>query len=99
MSARGIPREVGNSFTDAALSSGGPLIDQGPHGIDIARWLMGCPRPLSVFAMTSNITVPPAGRTSDGAEWDIYSAEGFAVGILTFADNRSITIHTSYCAN
>jgi predicted dehydrogenase len=99
MSARGVPRQVSNSFTDATLSDGGPLIDQGSHGIDIAWWLMGCPRPLSAYAMTSNTTVPSAGRTPDGAEWDVYSVEDFAVGILTFADNRSITIHTSYYAN
>lgn len=99
MSARGIPRQIGNSFTDTALSSGGPLIDQGSHGIDIAWWLMGCPRPLSAYAMTSNIAAPPIGRTPDGAEWDTYSVEDFATGILTFAENKSITIHTSYYAN
>jgi predicted dehydrogenase len=99
MSARGVPRQVRNSFTDALLSDGGPLMDQGSHGIDIAWWLMGCPRPLTAYAMTSNVTVPPAGRTPDGAEWDVYSVEDFATGILTFADNRAITIHTSYYAN
>ena len=99
MNARGIPRQIGNSFTDAALSSGGPLIDQGSHGIDIAWWLMGCSRPLSAYAMTSNIAVPLAGQTPDGAEWDVYSVEEFATGILSFQDNKSITIHTSYYAN
>jgi predicted dehydrogenase len=99
MSARGIPRQIDNSFTDATFSSGGPLIDQGSHGIDIAWWLMGCPTPVSAYATSSNITVPPKGRSPNGAVWDVYSVEDFATGILTFHGNKSITIHTSYFAH
>ncbi|MBL6599440.1 MAG: Gfo/Idh/MocA family oxidoreductase [Alphaproteobacteria bacterium] len=99
MNARGIPRQVGNSFTDAAISGGGPLIDQGAHGIDLAWWLMGCPAPRTAFAVTSAVTAPKSGRTPSGAEWDVYTVEDFATGILTFADQRSITIHTSYYAH
>jgi len=99
MNARGIPGQVANSFTDVAISGGGPLIDQGAHGIDLAWWLMGCPAPRTAFAVTSALAAPKSGRTPSGARWDVYSVEDFATGILTFADRKSITIHTSYYAH
>lgn len=99
MSARGVPRQIDNSFTDKTKAGGGPLIDQGAHGIDIAWWLMGCPTPTSAFAVTSEITAPDVGRTPGGAEWDVYTVEDFATGVLTFEGGRSITIHTSYFAH
>ena len=49
--------------------------------------------------MSSNIAVPPTGRSPNGAEWDVFSVEDFATGILTFRGNKSITIHTSYYAH
>ena len=44
---RGIPGK-GGWFTTKAQSGGGPLIDLGVHMIDLAIWLMGSPRPVSV---------------------------------------------------
>ena len=51
---RGIPgMEAGTSqsgqgkwFFDKKLSGGGPLIDLGVHRLDLAMWLMGCPKPV-----------------------------------------------------
>ena len=37
-------------FTDPALAGGGALIDMGVHAIDTARYLLGDPEPLRVFA-------------------------------------------------
>ena len=96
MSVRGVPRQFGNSFTDYSLSGGGPLMDQGAHGLDIAWWLMGCPVPVSVFATISDKTAPECGCTPDGAEWDVYSVEDFACGIVTFETGASLSLHTSY---
>ena len=99
MSARGVPRQVNNSFTDLTKAGGGPLIDQGAHGIDLAWWLMGCPTPKSAFAVTSGIMAPGRGRTTSGGAWDVYTVEDFSAGILTFSGGASIGISTSYLAN
>ena len=99
MASRGIPVQVANSFTDKRLSGGGPLIDQGSHAIDLAWWLMGCPSPLSAFAVMHDGTAPRTGTTKNGAEWDVYNVEDFATGIVRFKNNKSITIRTSYFSN
>ena len=50
---RGIPGR-GGWFTTKAQSGGGPLIDLGVHMIDLAMWLMGNPKPVSVSGCTYN---------------------------------------------
>ena len=99
MATRGVPVQVGNSFTDYEQSGGGPLIDQGSHALDVAWWFLGCPKPVSDFCVTSDRTAPRKGKISSGAEWDVYSVEDFATGIIRFENDSSITIHTSYFAN
>lgn len=99
MSARGVPRQIANSFTDRGQSGGGPLLDQGAHGLDIAWWFMGNPTPVSAFAVASDKVAPPRGRTPDGATWDVYTVEDFVVGLVRFDGGRAISIHTSYYAH
>ena len=41
-------------FTNISTAGGGPLIDLGSHFIDLAWWIMGNPKPISVFTYTSN---------------------------------------------
>ncbi|WP_243633159.1 Gfo/Idh/MocA family protein [Paenibacillus xerothermodurans] len=48
---RGIPGK-GGRFTNKSLSGGGPLIDLGVHFIDLAVWLIGNPKPVSVTGAT-----------------------------------------------
>ena len=43
----------GGWFTDPALAGGGALADMGIHAIDTARFLLGDPPPLSVYARIS----------------------------------------------
>ena len=42
----------GGWFGDKARSGGGPLIDLGVHVIDLTRYLMGRPQPVSVYGAT-----------------------------------------------
>ena len=42
----------GGWFCDKSRSAGGPLIDLGVHVIDLTRYLMGNPRPVSVYGVT-----------------------------------------------
>ena len=51
---RGIPGR-GGWFTTQALSGGGPLIDLGVHMIDLAIWLMGNPKPVTVSGCVYNV--------------------------------------------
>ena len=44
---RGIP---GGWFSCTKYAGGGPIIDIGVHRIDLAWYMMGCPRPVSVMA-------------------------------------------------
>jgi len=46
---RGLPG-FGGWFGQKKLSGGGPIIDLGVHRIDLAMWLMGNPRPVTVSA-------------------------------------------------
>jgi predicted dehydrogenase len=39
-------------FTRRAHAGGGALIDLGIHGLDLAWWLMGCPRPVAATGAT-----------------------------------------------
>ncbi len=48
---RGIPG-FGSWFTNHDLAGGGALMDIGVHMVDLALWLMGNPRPISVTGMT-----------------------------------------------
>lgn len=50
-------RRIGNPggwFSDKSKSGGGPLIDLGVHVIDLSRYLIGMPKPVSVFGATFN---------------------------------------------
>jgi len=51
---RGLPG-FGGWFGQKKLSGGGPIIDLGVHRIDMAMWLMGSPKPVSVSASTYNV--------------------------------------------
>ena len=42
----------GGWFGDKSRSGGGPLIDLGVHVIDLTRYLMGNPKPVSVYGVT-----------------------------------------------
>ena len=50
-------RRIGNPggwFSDKSKSGGGPLIDLGVHVIDLSRYLMDLPKPISVYGATFN---------------------------------------------
>jgi len=44
----------GGWFGDKSRSGGGPLIDLGVHVTDLARYLAGNPKPVSVYGVTFN---------------------------------------------
>ena len=67
--ARGIPK-LGGWFGQKALSGGGPMIDLGVHRLDLALWLMGYPKAVSVSASSYDMLGAKIAEAS-GAKYDV----------------------------
>jgi predicted dehydrogenase len=99
MRRRGIPGW--GVFTQKDKQGGGPLIDIGCHLLDLTFWLMGHPKPVSV----SGLTYAKFGHRSDVlgllGQWDYnnFTVEDFAVGLVRFEDGSSLTVESSFAAN
>ncbi|MFB3893841.1 MAG: Gfo/Idh/MocA family protein [Phycisphaerae bacterium] len=101
---RGIPGK-GGWFTNKAMSGGGPLIDLGVHYIDVAMWLMGNPRPVSVTGMTyqkfAHTSVSDSVHSQFGEKKDegVIDVEDLASGFIRFANGASLQIEFSWASN
>lgn len=96
----------GGWFSNKALSGGGPIIDLGVHVIDLTRYLMGNPQPVSVYAVASerlgrrdylknHVGWTPKGASAD----DVSDVEDFASAMIRY-DNGAVThLITSYDFN
>ena len=96
----------GGWFGDKSRSGGGPLIDLGVHVIDMARFVMGNPKPVSAYGITFNklgnrknlVDQPPyvsIGSTSD----DICDVEDFASAVIRFENGGVVSVETSFDLN
>lgn len=96
----------GGWFSDKTLSGGGPVIDLGVHVIDLTRYLMGNPKPVSVYAATfekigkrDNLKTGPGWEPKDAKPEDPYTVEDFASALIRY-DNGAVThLETSYSLN
>ncbi len=97
----------GGWFCDKARSGGGPVLDLGVHVIDQTRLLMGSPKPVSVYAMTSNrLGFRPELKNKVGwspmaSKFDtgISDVEDFGTALIRY-DNGAVTLlETSYSLN
>ena len=86
----GIPG-AGTWFTRKAQAGGGPLIDLGVHMIDLTRWLMGNPRPVSVVGATY-------ARLSDSVEGD-FDVEDLATAFIRFEGDVTLVVETSWASH
>lgn len=95
----------GGWFAEKEKSGGGPIIDLGVHMIDLLRYLMGNPKPVSVYAVTyANIGERPELKT--GVSWtsadgkkEVCSVEDFGSVMIKY-DNGAVTqLETSYSMN
>lgn len=86
----GIPGP-GTWFTRKAQAGGGPLIDLGVHMIDLARWLMGNPRPESVVGATY-------ARLSDPVE-GVFDVEDLATAFIRFEGGITLVAETSWASH
>lgn len=96
----------GGWFANKKLSGGGPVIDLGVHVIDLTRYLMGNPKPVSVYAATfdklgkrDNLKTNPDWVPKDAKPDDPCTVEDLATAIIRY-DNGAVTmLETSYSLN
>ncbi|WP_256758876.1 Gfo/Idh/MocA family protein [Cohnella sp. WQ 127256] len=94
---RGIPGR-GGWFTTKELSGGGPLIDLGVHMIDMAMWLSGNPKPVTVTGSTYRKFAdrPDASGLIPAGTFDV---EDLAAGFIRFDNGASLQIEFSWASN
>jgi len=85
----------GEWFVTAARSGGGALMDIGVHILDLAWWLMGCPRPLAVVGNTFLKIAP-----------DLFAEKGIAIDVdemvtaqITCEGGRMLHFTAAWCCN
>jgi predicted dehydrogenase len=87
---RGIPG-AGTWFTQKAKSGGGPLIDLGVHMIDLTRWLIGNPKPVSVVGAVYS----KFGHTVQGT----IDVEDMAIGFIKLEGGVTLIAETSWASH
>ena len=97
----GIPG-LGGWFTTRALAGGGPLIDLGVHMLDLALYMMGYPRPVSVngatyaeFGPRGKGAMAYGTRPADPAQ-AIFDVEDFATGFIRFENGATLVLEASW---
>jgi predicted dehydrogenase len=98
---KGIPG-WGTWFTQHEQSGGGPLIDIGVHMLDLAFFLMGEPKPVSVYGSTYSEFGPrKKGIGSWGKpDWNgTYNVEDMATAIIKMEDGSSLTLEVSWAVH
>lgn len=92
----------GSWFTRMNESGGGPLIDIGVHVLDMTMWLLGDPKPVSVFGSTYAEFGPrKKGLGSWGTpDWNgIFDVEDLATAMIKMDDGSTLTLDVSWAVN
>lgn len=95
---RGIPGW--GVFTNKELQGGGALIDIGVHMLDTTLYLMGYPEPELVLGVTYQKLGHREGVGLMGKwDWENFSVEDMARGMIVFKDGSSVTLEAAFAAN
>jgi predicted dehydrogenase len=97
----------GGWFGNKALSGGGPLIDLGVHVIDLTRYIMGCPKPVSVYGATFDKLGARDSIRAGGGGWisetvvdkPVFDVEDLAVAMIRFDNGAVLQVETSFNLN
>ena len=96
----------GGWFGDKSLSGGGPLIDLGVHVIDLARYVLGRPKPVSVYGATfhklgarDNIILERAWQSQSKLVKPVFNVEDLAVALIRFDNGAVLSVETSFNLN
>jgi predicted dehydrogenase len=98
---KGIPG-WGSWFTQKSEAGGGPLIDIGVHMLDIALYLMGTPKPISVYGSTYAEFGPnKKGIGSWGTpNWNgQYDVEDLATALIKMEDGSTLSLEVSWAVH
>ncbi len=95
----------GGWFADKSMSGGGPVIDLAVHSIDLIRYLMGNPKPVSVYAVTYD-KLGKRDHLKNGVSYilkdkskDVCTVEDFASAMIKYEDGSVTYMETSYSLN
>ncbi|GAB4463095.1 MAG: Gfo/Idh/MocA family oxidoreductase [Armatimonadaceae bacterium] len=97
---RGIPNW--GVFGRKELQGGGPMIDIGVHILETAHSIIGTPRPVSA---TGNTWTFLGNTQSDvksvwaGWDYETYTVEDMAVGMIRFDNGAMLTLESSFVAH
>lgn len=95
----------GGWFGDKARSGGGPLIDLGVHIIDLTRYIIGNPKPVTVFGATFNkIGARDNIKTEDWqsqtvVDKPIFTVEDLATAMIRFDNGVVLQVEASFNLN
>lgn len=96
----------GGWFGDKSRSGGGPLIDLGVHVIDLTRYLMGNPKPVSVYGATfqklfarKDIKSPPPYIAASATDHDICDVEDFVTAMIRYDNGAVVNVDASFALN
>ena len=95
----------GGWFGDKSRSGGGPLIDLGVHVIDLTRYLMGNPKPVSVYGVTFHklgnrpLKDKASYVVSRSGKNDICDVEDMVNAIVRYDNGAVLSIEASFSLN
>ena len=97
----------GGWFGDKSRSAGGPLIDLGVHVIDLTRYLLGNPKPVSVYgAIFHKLADRPGVRKAKDTykslsrvENTIFDVEDLATAMIRYDNGAVINVEASFSLN
>ncbi len=97
----------GGWFGDKSRSGGGPLIDLGVHVIDLSRYIVGNPKPVTVFGATFNKIGSRNHLKTSGKEWQsateseepIFTVEDLATAMIRFDNGVVLYVEASFNLN
>ena len=96
----------GGWFGNKELSGGGPLIDLGVHVIDLVRFMLGNPKPVSVYGATfqkllnrPDIKATKEYRSTSELEKEICNVEDLASAMIRFDNGAVLSIEAAFSLN
>ena len=96
----------GGWFGDKSRSGGGPLIDLGVHVIDLVRYCMGNPKPVSVYGAAfyklgdrRNLKTKKGYVSVSHSENDICDVEDLASAMIRFDNGAVLSVEASFSLN
>ncbi len=96
----------GGWFGDKSRSGGGPLIDLGVHVTDLVRYLMGNPKPVSVYGVTyqklfnrPGVKGKPGYTSVSKSDNDICDVEDFTSALIRFDNGAVLSLEAAFSLN